>query len=415
MHKLSSLPDAPASAASTSLQHFCMPQAPRRVLVVCLRRLGDVLLTTPLIRSLRRAWPKACIEVLVYESAAAILQGNPDIDRVIVEPQEGARVAKLKLAFGLLRRYDLAISTLYNDRPHAYALLASRRRVNVVPPMASPGAAWKRRLSSGWSELALGAHHAVDEYLRLADVLGIERVAEVVPPSTDDTTALEGLLGAGWREVPTVVVHPVPLYRYKSWADAGWQAAIEHLVLTHGLRVVVSGGPGDVERERVAAIVRGLTAAAAPRVVDAAGRLALAELAVLLRGARAYLGPDTAITHLAAACGTPTVALFGPSHPVAWGPWPPGTAATAGSPWRLKSPLQRSGSVWLLQGEGDCVPCLQEGCERHLASRADCLDELAARRVCNALDEALAPRRVRLPPLVAALRESRFLGSPSIP
>ena len=175
----------------------------------------------------------------------------------------------------------------------------------------------------------------------------------------------------------------------------------------HGLRVVVSGGPGEAEQSRVAAIVRGLSAAVAQRVVDAAGRLSFAELADLLHTARVYLGPDTSVTHMAAACGTPTVALFGPSHPVAWGPWPRGTPADAGSPWKLKAPLQQSGTVWLVQGEGPCVPCLQEGCERHLASRADCLDLLAARRVCDALDQALGSRRVQWPPLRAAATESR--------
>ena len=84
-------------------------------------------------------------------------------------------------------------------------------------------------------------------------------------------------------------------------------------------------------------------------------------------------------------------------------------SAHASSPWQLKAPLQRSGNVWLLQGEGegDCVPWLQEGCERHLASRADCLDQLAPRRVCEALDEALGRRCTAWPPPRAAATEDR--------
>jgi heptosyltransferase-3 len=367
---------------------------PRRVLIICLRRLGDVLLTTPLVRSLRRAWPDCRIDILVYAASASVLEGNPDIDRVLVEPRSSGAWARGRLALGLLRRYDLSISTLYSDRPHIYALLASSQRVNVVPPFNEPGAALKRRLSAGWSMLALGENHAVDEYLRLADVLGVARASEVVPPRTTTTAAIDALLGPTWREQRIAVVHPLPMYRYKEWTDVGWRVAIEYLVQQHGLRVVVSGGPVDAERSRVAGLVSALPAATASSVVDAAGRLSFAELAEVLRVASVFLGPDTSVTHLAAACGVPTVALFGPSHPVAWGPWPQQLEhPERGSPWQLKSPLQREGNVWLVQGEGDCVPCLQEGCERHQGSRSACLDDLPFERVRGVLDEALAGRR----------------------
>ena len=110
-------------------------------------------------------------------------------------------------------------------------------------------------------------------------------------------------------------------------------------------------------------------------------------------GALVFVGPDTSVTHLAAATGTQTVALYGPSHPVAWGPWPmrhrPAAAGDV-SPWRMKAPLQRRGNVWLIQGEGDCVPCLGEGCDKHVGSHSDCLDELPAQRVIEVVDQALA-------------------------
>jgi heptosyltransferase-3 len=90
---------------------------------------------------------------------------------------------------------------------------------------------------------------------------------------------------------------------------------------------------------------------------------------------------------LAAAVGTPTVALFGPSNPVKWGPWPKGYAEGR-DPYRLKG-TQRVNNVVLLQGEGDCVPCMQEGCDRHNGSLSICLQNLPARRVIDALCELL--------------------------
>ena len=103
-----------------------------RILVVALRRLGDVLLTTPLIRSLRRAWPDATIDVLVFADTAGILAGNPDIDRVIAMPARPTAAESLALARRLWSRYDLAVSTQAGDRPTFFAWIAGRKSVAPV-------------------------------------------------------------------------------------------------------------------------------------------------------------------------------------------------------------------------------------------------------------------------------------------
>lgn len=370
------------------MKPFRPTRPPRRVLVVCLRRIGDVLTVTPLLRSLRQAWPGTQIDVLVPPGTAAVLEGNPDVDAVLLEPGRGTG-ERLRFLQRLWRRYDLAVGTQHNDRPWLYTLAAARRRVLMVPPLALPGARLKRALSDGWCEIAMGRDHAVQTYLQLADVLGLPRCAEVVPPVPDSDAALCALLGERWMHRPLAVVHPSPMYRYKAWTTAGWSDAARHLVAAHGLDVVVTGGPSQADRALAEAVLEGVPPDLRDRVIPAAGRLSLAELALLLSRARVYLGPDTSVTHLAAACGTPTLALFGPSHPVAWGPWPrPGTP-DGRSPWVMKAPLQRSDRVWLIQGEGDCVPCLAEGCDRHLGSHAACLDRLEPSRVERVIDLAL--------------------------
>ena len=112
------------------------------------------------------------------------------------------------------------------------------------------------------------------------------------------------------------------------------------------------------------------------------GQLTLGCTGYLLSRAAVYLGPDTAITHMAAALGVPTVALFGPSNPVKWGPWPKGHPADR-NPWRRVG-SGHVGNVFLVQGEKSCVPCLLEGCGRHIESYSDCLQELPASRVIAA-------------------------------
>lgn len=356
---------------------------PRSILVVCTRRLGDVLLSTALVRSLKSAWPESAIDVAVLQGSAAVLEGNADIRRVIVMPPQGGVRAVLS-AVGPFHAYDLALATFTDDRAQFIAFWAGRRRANIVPRPGAGGSTWKRWLSHEHVISETPWVHMGEQFLRLADVLGIPRAPYVVPPKPADTRALDRLLGPGWRDRPYAVVHAVPLYRYKAWTQDGWSRLIAWLH-GQGLRVVLSGGPDPAERRFVGALAQ----AGQGATVDVSGQLRFAELTPLIAGARVYVGPDTSVTHLAAATGTPTVALFGPTPPENWGPWPQGYAGGGRSPWLNRAPLQRQGTVSIVQGLPECVPCGAEGCERHLASRSDCLDQLPPSRVIAAVAQSL--------------------------
>lgn len=356
-----------------------------RILVICLRRIGDVLLCTPLLRSLRRAYPQCQLDVLVYASTGAILHGNPDINQVIEVDARGGGLAAAKRVF---RRYDLAISAVHNDRPVLLAFCAAPVRVGVVLIVTESGGRWKRWLLHGWSQYDLQQCHTVVQYLRLADSLGIERSNEVVLPQIDKTPKLDGSLGAAWRKRRYAVIHPAPMYRYKSWPLAAWKELIGYLQGL-GLEVCVSGGHAQAEREFVRKIIEGC----GPSLNDYSGQLEFAELAELISHAQVFIGPDTSVTHLAAATGIPTLALFGPSDPIAWGPWPQNYSDARPTPWGKVAALQHHKNVWIIQGIKPCVPCLQEGCERNRESRADCLDELPVTRVIAVVDQALAARK----------------------
>ena len=349
------------------------------ILVIATRRIGDVLLTTPLLRSLRRGYPHARIDALIHESTAGILRGNPDIDRVIAVPEQPTLAQYRTLAGTILRRYDIAVSTQTGDRPIAYALLSGRVRIGPVLSAGSRGA-WKRHLLTASTPFDDLNTHTVVQNLRLADLLGIARTYTVVAPTVSDPAALDRTVPFAWRDERFAVLHPAPMFHYKRWHADGWRELVGHLIAT-GLRVVITGGPGPAELAYIARTLGDRRCGA----IDLAGRLSLAELAALLCNASLYVGPDTAITHLAAATGTPTVALYGPTNPVKWGPWPAGYEADR-SPFRRLDPRQEVNNVALLQGLGDCVPCHQEGCDRHLESRARCLDEMPASRVIAASD-----------------------------
>jgi heptosyltransferase-3 len=350
---------------------LALPPKPR-VLVVALRRLGDVLLTTPLIRSIRRAWPDATLDVLVFADTAGILDGNPDIDRIISMPARPTLAQSLRVAARLFQRYHLAVSTQSGDRPTAFALLAGRTHAGPV----WPGNRIKRILL-GRAVPAVEGVHRVEEMLRIVDALAIGRVGEVVCP--DGMPAPEQAV-----TTPYAVIHAAPMFRYKQWTRDGWRALADAL-RQRGLAIVATGGSDD--RAYLDDIWRD-----DPEVRRLDGRLRWTEVAALLRRARLYVGPDTSVTHLAAASGCPTVALFGPTDPRLWGPWP---ARGLPTPWAASGAIQRRHNVWLVQNPLPCMPCQNEGCDKRLDSRAQCLDELSPRQVLAAADQALAPRPER--------------------
>lgn len=346
--------------------------AKSRILVIALRRIGDVLLTTPLIRSLRRAWPEASLEALVFSDTTGILNGNPDLDRVIVADPNAGAMQSAMLAARLARRYALAVSTQSGDRPTFLAAIAGWQSVAPISG-GNAMASFKRRIVTHEAR-ALAGVHRVEEVLQLADAVGAARVPHVVVPQGQ---VRDGLVPAE----PYAVLHPSPMYRYKQWTQEGWRGLAAALA-QRGLRMLITGGPAASERAYIDSLF-----GASPEIVRLDGRLAWQEIAALTASAKVFVGPDTSVTHLAVAGGAPTVALFGPTDPRLWGPWPVGGLVT---PWAKAGTIQRRGNVWLVQNPLSCLPCQQEGCERHLGSFSQCLDELALPQVLAAVDQALA-------------------------
>jgi heptosyltransferase-3 len=346
-----------------------MAERPSHVLVVALRRLGDVLLTTPLLRSLKRAWPEAAIDALVFDGTQEILAGNPDLAEVIAMPARPRLGETVALLRKLWRRYDLAISTQSGDRPTLYAWAASRRSVGLVEG-ASISSRLKRFVLAHPVEIAPSTHR-VHEVLRLAQPVGVRPIAEVVAPGLPQARTAQPR--------PYAVIHAAPMFRYKRWTDDGWRA-LARALSDRGLAVVATGGPADK------AALDALWAER-PEIRRLDGALSWPELAALVRGAAVYVGPDTSVTHLAAATGAPTIALYGPTDPRLWGPWP---AAGLDPAWAAAGTIQARGNVWLVQNPLSCLPCQQEGCLRRLDSYSRCLDGLSLRQVLEAVDAALA-------------------------
>ncbi|WP_298929755.1 glycosyltransferase family 9 protein [uncultured Ramlibacter sp.] len=356
----------------------------KRILVIATRQIGDVLLTTPLVRAARQRWPQAHIEVLGFAGTLGMLRGNPDIDKLIESPARLRWDSLRALLRQLWRRYDLALVTQPGDRAHILGWVAARQRSGIVPAGGS---------SNWWKALLLdhavhsagdrGGVHAVAEKLELLApwrTAGPGAHAQVVPPAAAPLPAdlLAQLLPGA------VVLHVPSMWDYKQW-PLGHYRELAAGLLAQGRQVLLTGSASARDKACIAPL---LDLAAAPQLLDLSGRLDFSQLTALLGRAALYIGPDTSVSHLAAAAGLPVIAIFGPTNPQRWAPWPAGPAAQA---LFERSALQQvRGNVTLLQGGISCVPCSLAGCEDHLHSRSDCLLAITPQRVLERALQLLA-------------------------
>jgi heptosyltransferase-3 len=191
---------------------------PRSALVVVTRRIGDVLLATPLVRSLRQAWPGVAIDVLVFAGTEGVLAANPDIRRVIAIDERPAWWRHFTLLAGIARRYDIALSAVPSDRPILYAWLAGRWRAGLVPGTRKHR--WKTWLLQRWVPFDSLNTHTVLMHLALVRVLGIAPCYDVVAAwSNHDRGELVRQLPFELNE-PYAVLHMFPKFNYKMWRRA---------------------------------------------------------------------------------------------------------------------------------------------------------------------------------------------------
>ena len=375
---------------------------PKKVLFIATRQIGDVLVTTPLVSKARELWPDAEFHFLGYRGKLDMLKGNPDIAETI-ETSDRPRIGEyLSLFFRLFQRYDLAVVTQPSDRAYIYGLVAAHQRVGVLgghpqgitsqdkakKSKSDKQNAWKRAICLHTVDVDYFTQHVITEKLSLLGAFYrniqdlFSKPILVTAPAGDPMTPSV----ASQLHSPYIVVHPGPLTAYKRWPLSYWQALLTWIV-KQGYQVVLSASPAKQDLQLNHDILSLLDEEVRKNIVDTAGLLTIPQAGTLIRGAAAYIGVDTSITHLAAACNTPTIALFGPTPPTNFGPWPNGFIGE--QPYQLRARSQTVGNVTILQGPGECVPCRKAGCEDRANSHSECLDQLEPSQVIVALQSAI--------------------------
>jgi len=352
-----------------------LPQTRPSFLIVCLRLVGDVLLSTPLALSIKSHLPDATVDYLVFNGTEGALAKNPHVRRVHTV-SDG--LSGLWTFTRLWRRYDYSIGTNASDRTAIFCSGTGRRSIGFVLPERKHW--WKRVVLSNPRNYD-GSLHTVAAMLSQLEVLGIPPVARVVLASDgEDTRFVDERLGAG----NFILLHPLSKRDYKYWPAAAWARLAEIIRAETSLRAVFSMGVGAADQEQLAKI----RLAAGKHFECFPEPFTFTQIAAAIRKCQAFVGVDTAVTHLAAALEVPVVALFGPSPADRWGPWPNGSSSPR--PYARAGGTQRQGRITILQPDWPCVPCDRETCGISKRNKIECLEELSPETVLRELKRLMA-------------------------
>ncbi len=353
-----------------------------RILLVRLRQIGDVVLTTPAIAALRRHFPDAHLTYIVEPASAPVVLTNPHLDEVIVAPR-GRGVAGL---LGDLRtgrrlrdaRYDLAID--FHGGPRA-SLLAWLSRAPVRVGYQIVGRSWMyTRVVDRPRQLRL--RHSVENQWDLLAALGIPPPtprANPVEMAVDATTRSDvhrRLTAAGVSaEDEIAVLHVSASSPFRRWPLPSFVDTVAALASKPGRRIIITSGPSERgAADDVIATARAALPSEDRARVLSCGDFTLAELRALLDRSAVYIGGDSGPLHIASSTGVPIVALFGP------------TPSQRSLPWR--DPLIPSELI-----EVDGLPC--RPCDQRVCVPGDfrCLTWIDAPRVIAAAERAIAAGR----------------------
>jgi len=338
------------------------PERIQRILLSRLRFLGDVILTTPLIRRLKEVFPEAQLSYLTQDTFAPLLQHNPYLDEVIPFSVRGSVAAQARAYWALRRRrFDLAIDLFGNPRTALLTRLTGAR-IRVGGDFRGRGKLYNVRVPSPTVE-----PHAIDFHWRSLEALGItkgDQRTEIFVAAEEKKWAHDFLNRLSIdRTRPLVGLHPGATWPNKRWPEKYFAELAEKL-RAQNIQVLITQGPG--EDAIVAAVRRQCSAHVVPLPV-----LSLRRLASVLQRLNVFVSNDCGVMHLAVAVGTSTVGLFGPSQPEIWFPYD-----------------QNHGHLALWQPIA-CRPCHQNFCP---LGHLDCQNKLDVERVFSAVMERVAKR-----------------------
>ncbi|PKL52484.1 MAG: putative lipopolysaccharide heptosyltransferase III [Nitrospira bacterium HGW-Nitrospira-1] len=356
----------------------------KKILVIKLRHIGDVLLTVPVFRALRETFPNAYISALVNSGTEEALAGNPLIDELIVfnrNIKKKSTIQKYIEELSFLkairgRGFDMAIDLTSGDRAAIISLIAGAKYRLAYDP-AKDGFLGKRYFYTHLAQRN-GNQHMVLQNLDLVKQFGISTDDPKVDFYIPDEARLfvrrifeENNIKAN----DTVVhVHPTSRWLFKCWKDE-YMAEVIKWLIGQRVKVIMTSSPDKREMGKAKKILSLVSDPSHPTIVeggdggviDLCGKTNIKQLAAISEASDLFLGVDSAPMHIAAAVGTSVIALFGPTDDVQWRPWNDKTIV-------IKESLQ-------------CMPCKKGACEGMPLRK--CMESIEPNVVKNIIREIL--------------------------
>lgn len=280
-----------------------------RILAVQLKRIGDLVLTTPALAALKERLPDCHLTLLAPGAAAPLRPAMDYVDRALIVRKSPGDLRSWAAVAG--SRFDVCLDFTGTDRS-ALATYLSGAPLRATFSWAG-GKGLRSRAYTRFIDSPVREHHTVDHYLHLLRALDLDLeqrpVALHLPPEAEKKAdALD--LGS-----PFTVIHPGTARAEKYWLPERWAEVIAELDRL-GHRCVLTGGTDPFERSHLDAIMT----SAPSSVRDLGGKLDLLTFAAVAGRARLFLSVDSGPMHIASAFGTPQIALFGPTNPFHWRP-----------------------------------------------------------------------------------------------
>ena len=330
------------------------------ILLFKLRYIGDVLMTTPAIRLLRKSYPDAHITMVVNKGTEDVIRYNPHINRILTVDRNSVKNAPLfkRISQNLdflksLREqhYDISIDFASGDRAAYLSLLAG------VPYRIgfSSGEGWRRVILNRIIDIPNNIHTVMRYLLILDEALGLrteDTAMELYTDKADDDHITELLKKNNLEEKKIVVIHTGGRYWFKRWQADKWASLIDLIQFELGLSVVITGT--ENERKDIGDTISRLKTPAC----SIAGQTTVLQLASLLKKAKLFIGNDSGPMHIAAASGTPVIALHGPTDPSVWGPWGKGHT--------------------VISSHVSCSPCKVTDC---VVEKGKCMEQISVEEV----------------------------------
>ncbi len=345
------------------------------ILIVKLSAIGDVVHTLPSLSAVRKLYPQAHISWAIEESASDIIRNHPCLDRVIISYRKrwihnllegretGKTLGEIRTFLKTLRDrpYDLVIDFHGLFKSALIVFLArGKRKLGYDSMQEMSGLFLTEKIPEDMGK------HAVDRYLDFARYLGApEQEPEfIIPVEEENRKRIETLLSAaniaaGQR---FAAVNPVALWETKMWPDEKFAALGDMIIRELGIPIVFTGAQSDGPIRHIRSLMKSPS-------VDLAGRTSLRDLAYLYSLSSLVITTDSGPMHIAAAMGTPVVALFGPTSPARTGPYGEGHA--------------------VIRKNMKCSPCFLKWCETRR-----CMEDISIGEVFQAVREKVSAAQV---------------------